>query len=357
MNLSEAIFFGGFLVIILILLVMDLGFFTKKDHILKFREAFLLSMIWIALGIGFYFFIYFFGNKIHGIYSIEDINHYILRYHPKWIDPINTVEAFNHHLAIDYITGYLIEKTLSVDNIFVIMMIFIAFGVPEKLYKRVLMWGILGALVMRFIFIFAGAALVLRFDWILIPFGLFLIYAGVKLYIDRNKTEKINVNDHPVVKFLKRYFPVHDQYVGNHFFTKISGKTLLTPLFVVLIVIEFSDLIFAVDSIPAIFSITKDPYIIFFSNVFAILGLRALFFLLSSIIHNFKYLKISVVVLLILIGIKILIEKILSLADLNWHFKPVYFLIVVVVILTIGIAASLISIKIEDKSKLKNNQL
>lgn len=352
MNWTEGIFFGVFMIFVLIMLVIDLGMFSRKDHVLKFKEAFIWSMVWISLGVGFYFFVHYFGHLIHGIRDAGDIELYIQKFQPYWDKEVSTIAEFNRILAIEYLTGYLIEKTLSVDNIFVIMMIFLAFGVPEKLYKRVLLWGILGALVMRFIFIFAGAALVIRFDWILILFGLFLVYAGIALALEKRDHHKVKVNKHPVVKFLSRYFAVHDRFVGNQFFTKINGKKLITPLFVVLLIIEFSDLIFAFDSIPAIFSVTKDPYIIFFSNVFAILGLRALFFLLSSIIHYFKYLKLSVAILLVLIGIKLLLEKILSLLNIKaFHFKPVYFLLVVLVILSIGVFASLIAIR-KNPSKI-----
>ncbi len=186
------------------------------------------------------------------------------------------------------------------------VLIFTAFAVDKRYYHKVLVWGIIGAIVMRFGFIFVGSTLIKQFHWILYLFGAFLVYTGIEMYINRNNDKEIDPENHKIVKFASKYFAVHPQFVGNKFFVKIDHKKLITPLFLVLLIIEGTDLVFAVDSIPAIFSITKDPYIVFFSNIFAILGLRSMFFLLVNIIDKFHYLKIGLAALLAFIGLKML---------------------------------------------------
>ena len=238
-------------------------------------------------------------------------------------------------MTVSYISGYLIEKTLSVDNLFVMMMIFTSFGVGKNEYQHVLNWGILGAIVLRFIFIFIGAAIISRFDWVLLVFGVVLVYSGVKMYLDRNKTEKIDVQKNPIVKLLARTGRIHPQFEGDRFFIRRAGRLLFTPLFVTVLVIEFSDLIFAFDSIPAVFSVSLDPYVVFFSNIFAILGLRAMFFLLAAIADRFRYLKTGVCVLLLFIGVKMLIHE--------WvPIDAVLSLVFILVVLAVSIGASLL---------------
>ncbi len=243
-------------------------------------------------------------------------------------------------MALEYLTGYLVEYSLSVDNIFVFILIFNSFAVREIYYKKVLVWGILGSIVLRFIFIFVGSALIQQFSWVLYIFGAFLIYTGVKILFQKDEEEGIDVQKHPAVRLTSRYFNVFERYVVDNFFvrSKRDKKLYVTPLFVVMIVIAFTDVIFAVDSIPAIFSITKDPYIVFFSNVFAIMGLRSMFFFLVNIIDMFSYLKYGLGVLLTFIGAKMLLEE--QLHDLG--FNNMYSLLVIVGILGISIAASLL---------------
>lgn len=338
----EIIFFSVFLVFIFAVLLLDLGAFSKENKPVGLREASIWSIIWILFSVSFYFFIVHFGWLIHGIDSIDEIAARIATYkHPISIEGLDLEAAlrlYERNLALEYITGYVIEKSLSVDNIFVILMIFYAFGVEKKYYKRVLMWGIIGAVIMRFIFIFTGAALVRQFDWVLYVFGAFLVFTGIKLFLDRNKTDAIETEKHPVVRFTSKYFRVHKQFEGERFFIKKEGKWFITPLFLVLLVIEFSDVIFAVDSIPAIFAISKDPYIIFFSNIFAILGLRAMFFLLANVIGRFYYLKIGLSVLLTFIGVKMLAHHYLDAIG----FTTSYSLIIILAILTISILASML---------------
>jgi tellurite resistance protein TerC len=219
----------------------------------------------------------------------------------------------------------------------VMVLIFAAFGVQEKYYHRVLFWGILGAIIMRYAFIFLGATLVNQFSWILYVFGAFLIYSGAMMFFG-NDNEEIDAENHKVVKFASKYFSVYPKFVGKKFFIKEHGKSFITPLFLVLLIIEFTDVIFAVDSIPAIFSITKDPYIVFFSNIFAVLGLRSMFFLLVNVIQKFHYLQTGLAVLLVFIGVKMLAHHWLTL----WGFTTIHSLFVIVGILTVSVVASLI---------------
>ncbi len=344
MNLSELLFFSGFILFILALLFMDLGLFNRKSHEIKFKEAVGWSLFWICLALLFYVFIRFKGEVIHGVRSLEDIQFKIHQYKlPIDIHGLSyqeALEVYRRNMGLEYITGWLIEKSLSVDNLFVIIMIFFAFGVRKIYYKRVLFWGILGAIVLRFIFIFGSSALIQRFTWVLYIFGGLLVFTGVKMFIDRNKEDKgINVSKHPVVRFTSKYFRVFPRYVGRRFFiTNRDHKLYVTPLFIVLLVIEFSDVIFATDSIPAIFSVTEDPYIIFFSNIFAILGLRALFFLVLKIITMFHYLKHGLSILLTFIGFKLVFNEWLK----EIGFTTAHSLYIVLGILIISILASLI---------------
>lgn len=341
-NPHEIIFFTVFLVFIIGILMFDLLFVGRKSHVISFKEALIWSLIWIGLSLLFYFLLRQWGDWLHDIRTLEDIQDKITRFrHPIKIDGLSFEEAilvYRNNLSLEYLTGYLIEKALSVDNIFVMIMIFAAFNVPEKFYKRVLFWGILGAVVMRFIFIFLSAALIQRFEWILYLFGVFLVFTGIKMYLSRNKHQKIDVQHHPVVRFSSRVFRVFPRYVGSRFFLKIDHKIYITPLFIVLLFIEFMDVIFAVDSIPAIFSITKDPYIVFFSNIFAIIGLRALFFMIVHVINKFHYLKAGLSILLIFIGGKMLLHDWLK--DLG--FTTLHSLLVVLGIITASIVLSLV---------------
>lgn len=339
---SEILFFSIFLVFIFTVLLLDLGVFSKNNHRVGFTEASIWSVVWVAISLSFYFFLIHFGYLVHGLETLEELERNIALYkHPINISGLSFDEAvivYEKNLALEYLTGYIIEKSLSVDNIFVIILIFYAFGVEEKYYKRVLTWGIIGAVIMRFIFIFAGAALVREFDWLLYLFGAFLLFTAIKLFLDRNKEDKIEPEKHPVVRFASKYFKVHNKYEGHSFFIKKQGKWFITPLFIVLLVIEFSDVIFAVDSIPAIFAISKDPFIIFFSNIFAILGLRALFFLLANVLRKFYYLKLGLAVLLGFIGIKMLFHKYL----VAFGFETVHSLYIILAILVVSILASIL---------------
>ncbi len=296
------------------MLFIDIGIFNKEAKEVGFKNALYWTIGWISLSLIFWGVIYLFGDHIHGIEegNIGQLKDIIARYN----HPINTdttdfyylLGKYKQNLGLEYITGYLIEYALSIDNIFVMVMIFYSFNLDKKYYHKVLFWGILGAIVMRFMFIFISSALIQQFTWILYGFGLLLIFTGFKMFIDRNKDEKIDTSEHKIVRLASKVFRVDEHYNGPNFIIRKDGKLYVTTLFVILLVIEFTDVIFAVDSVPAIFSITQDPYIVYFSNIFAIIGLRSLFFLIQNIIEKFRFLKIGLSVLLIFIGLKMLIH-------------------------------------------------
>lgn len=344
MNPDELLFFSIFIAVITGVLLLDLGVFDKSNHIVPFKEALVMTIIWVGVSLSFYVLLIFHGEWIHmgGNGTLEDIRGLILKFgHPVDIDGLSYEEAlrvYNHNLGLEFLTGYLIEKALSVDNIFVMVMVFYAFGVEPRYYRRVLFWGILAAIVLRFIFIFSASAIIQQFEWVLYLFGALLIYTSIKMFITRNQEEKIDVAHHPVVKFASRHFPVYPVFVRHLFFIKKDGKRYITPLFIVLMVVEFSDLIFAVDSIPAIFAVTKDPYVVFFSNIFAILGLRALFFMVVNVIDLFRYLKTGLAFLLLFIGVKMLANTWLK----EIGFTTAHSLYLILFILGVSIFASLV---------------
>lgn len=346
--MNELLFFGGFLILILFILFLDLGVFDKKSHIISFREALAWTTLWISLAIGFYIFLRIYGHLLHGIDSFETLTSIINKHgHPISIAGLGLEEAinvYNKNLSLEYITGYLIEYTLSIDNVFVILMIFYSFNVHEMHYKRVLFWGILGAIVFRFIFIFLSSTMIQHFSWTFYIFGAILLYSGVKMFIERNKTEKIDARNHPVVKFTSKYFKVYPRYVGQNFFVRQDGIMYVTPLFIVLLIIEFSDIIFAIDSVPAIFSVTKDPYIVFFSNIFAILGLRSLFFFIVHVIKYFRFLKVGISFLLIFIGFKLIFHDWLK----DVGFTTMHSLYIV---LSVLLGSILLSVLFPEKNK------
>jgi len=339
---SELIFISGFILFIFLMMSIDLGLFGKSDKPVSLKQAGIMSVVWVSLALIFYVLILRYGDLLHHIdnfAALQGIN--IKNFHQLKLNPNDFQESlslYRKNLSLEFITGYVVEYALSVDNIFVMVLIFTAFSVNPKYYHKVLLWGIIGAIVMRFLFIFIGATLISQFHWILYLFGAFLVYTGVMMFINRNQEDEIDPENHKVVKFASRYFAVHPKFEGGKFFIKIDGKKLITPLFLVLMIIEVTDLIFAVDSIPAIFSITKDPYIVFFSNIFAIMGLRSMFFLLVNIIEKFHYLKVGLSVLLSFIGLKMLAANYADKIGLTTGNS----LLIILGILTISIAASLI---------------
>jgi tellurite resistance protein TerC len=310
-----------FLALVILLIVIDLGVFNREDHIIEVKEAIYLSLFWIAISLLFSIFLYF-------------------AYQGNWLDIgyFSGYELDGEKAVIQYLTGYLIEKSLSLDNIFVIALIFEYFRVPGEYQHRVLFWGILGAVVLRGIMILGGAILINQFAWMNYVFGLLLIFASVKMLI--SSSHNVNPDHNPLVKLVSRIYPVTTDYAGHNFFMKEGGKTYITPLLICLLVVEGSDVMFAVDSIPAIFAVTRDPFIVFTSNIFAILGLRALYFALSAILGKFYYLKYSLVFILLYVGMKITISS-------HFHISTLFSLIVIIVSLTAGI---LFSVYKADKS-------
>lgn len=352
---NEVLFFGGFLLVIGIMLLLDLGVFNKKDHVVKFKEAAAWTVAWIVLALVFYMVIKTHGDLVHGVDNYADLATIQAKYAPHLkLIPDNfeaSLDIYRKNMSLEFITGYLLEYALSVDNIFVIILIFASFGVRAKYYKKVLFWGVLGAILMRFVFIFVGSALIQRFEWIIYLFGLLLVYQGGKIFFQKEEDETIDPAKHPVVKFASKYFSVFPRYVYEHFFVKKKGKWLVTPLFVVVLIVEFTDLIFAVDSVPAVFSVTKDPYVVFFSNIFAIMGLRSMFFFLSNIMGLFRFLKYGLGVLLVFIGGKMLAHVPLE----EMGFKTIYSLYVILGILAVSILASVIFPEKEEVKEIASN--
>ena len=349
-NINELLFFASFLLFISLMLGIDLGFFQRKNHALSFREALGWTIVWVSVSICFYFLIRTHGNLIHGSDTMEELQARIIKYHhPITITGLSLPDAislYNKNLSLEYLTGYLIEYSLSVDNVFVIILIFMSFNIQPKYFKRVLFWGILGAIIMRFIFIFAASALIQRFFWFLYIFGVMLVIIGGKMaweFLFSRKKEQIDTEGHPVVKLVSRFFNVsHDEH-SETFFIRQQGKFYVTPLFIVLMIIEFTDVLFAVDSVPAVFSVTRDPYIVFFSNIFAILGLRSLFFLVMDIMNRFHYLKLGLAALLTFVGVKMLVH---DLVDISTNYS----LLVIVAILAASMVASSIRTRMQRTS-------
>jgi tellurite resistance protein TerC len=349
----------GFLAFVLLMLALDLGVFHRKAHVVSVREALAWSGVWLALGLTFAVFVYF-------------------AYEGRWFglgtaaDPVDGLPNAGSTAIEKYLTGYVVEKSLSVDNIFVIAMIFTFFGVPPLYQHRVLFWGVLGALVMRGVMIAIGAKLIAEFHWILYLFAIFLIVTGIKMLFLKMKDSDPDKN--LVVRLTRRLFPVTARFHGEHFIVRAGtpashegdvpgapaepdevvnrappGTLLLTPLSLALIMVETTDLIFAVDSIPAIFAITGDPFLVFTSNVFAILGLRSLYFALAGMVEKFRYLKAALAIVLMVVGTKMLLAEVLKLA-LGRHFN-LYLLIVVVGILATGVGVSLLADRRMDRRR------
>jgi tellurite resistance protein TerC len=308
----------GFVALIVLLLALDLGVFHRTAHVVKVREALIWSGVWVGLALLFDVFLYF-GYEHH------------------WLGmDLPGAEPDGQVAAVLFLTGYVVEKSLSMDNIFIIALIFSYFAVPSVYQHRVLFWGVLGALVMRAVMIVAGAVLIQQFHWILYVFGAFLIFTAGKLLLARQEPDPKN---NLLARLARGLFPVTEDFVGSKFIVRMDGRIVLTPLALALLAVESADLVFAVDSIPAIFAITLDPFLVFTSNVFAILGLRSLFFALADIMDRFRYLKLSLAVLLGLIGVKMLLKDVL-------HAVPgltYYTLGIIALVLTAGIVASLLS--------------
>lgn len=290
----------GFIAFVVLMLAVDLGIFNRKDHAVGFREALTWSAVWVALALVFCAIV--------------------------WLQ-------FGAQSGVEFLTGYLIEKSLSIDNIFVFVVIFAAFGIPAIYQHRVLYWGIVSALVLRAAMVIGGAAMLARFHWLIYVFGLFLIATGIKLYLQRGKSE--HPEDGWVMRFARRVIPSTTRLDGNRFITVENGRKVATPLLMALILVEVTDVVFAVDSIPAIFAVTIDPFIVFTSNIFAILGLRSLFFVLAGLVDKFRFLKVGLAAVLVFVGLK------MTLVEL-YKIPPLVSLVVILGILATSIVASVL---------------
>ncbi len=302
-------FWIGFVAFVVVMLSLDLFVFHKKDTVMKVKTALLWSAFWIGLAVAFNIGVYYF---------------------------------LGHQKALEFLTGYLIEESLSVDNLFVFIMIFGFFKIAPEYQHKILFWGIIGAIVMRALFIFAGVALIQQFEWIMYIFGAFLIYTGIKMLFDKEDNEDYNPNDSFFLKLFRKLFRVTDEPNIHNFFVKRNKKWYATNFFIVLLMIEGSDLIFAVDSIPAVLSVSKDPFIVYTSNIFAILGLRSLYFALSGIMKYFYYLKYALAGILTFIGFKMCFNEFCKQMGYELEISNLASLGVIVALLTISIIASLL---------------
>jgi len=321
----------GFLALVMVFLALDLGVFNRKAHVIGIREAIGWTIVWVVAALLFNVTVYFLYE--HHLFGIGT--------HAGHVD-LNGTQA-----AVKFFTGYLIEKSLSLDNIFVISMVFTYFGVPAIYQHRVLFWGILGALVLRGVMIGAGATALHYFDPMIYVFGAILIFTALKVLLAKH--EKVHPEKNPLVNLAKRFFPVTNDFHGEKFFVCVDGRLFLTPLFLVLLVVESMDVVFAVDSIPAIFAITTDPFLVFTSNIFAILGLRSLYFALAAMIRKFRYLKQSIVVILLYVGFKMMFSHLIEKHELSNTMTWVS-LGVILGIMTVGVLASLATNKHDEKS-------
>jgi tellurite resistance protein TerC len=341
----------AFIAFVLLMLALDLGVFHRKAHVVTVKEALAWSAVWLGLGLAFAVFVYVaYEGQWFGLGAVADA--------------VDGLQNDGSTATEKYLTGYVVEKSLSVDNIFVIALIFSFLAVPPLYQHSVLFWGIMGALIMRGAMITLGAKLIAEFHWVLYLFAVFLIVTAIKMLFV--KTEDADPNNNVAVRFARRLFPVTARFHGEHFIVRAGapasyeseipgapavpdeiveaarpGTLLLTPLALALVVVETTDLIFAVDSIPAVLAITSDPFLVFTSNVFAILGLRSLYFALAGMVKKFRYLKVSLALVLMVVGVKMLLAEWLKLV-LGRHFN-LYLLTVVLAILAVGVASSLIA--------------
>lgn len=313
---EETVLFGVFSVVIIVFLLVDLGVFNKSAHKITTKSALYQSIFWVLVSTVFGYLVYLY-------------------------DPGKT------DAMVEYFSAYLTEYALSVDNIFVILLILKYFSVKEEYYHKILFWGILGAVFFRGIFIFVGAYFIAQWHWILYIFGVFLIYSGIKIYFE-DSDEKIDPEKNPVLKLCRKYLPITNDEMGGKFLAKINGKWMFTPLFLIIVLIETTDLIFAVDSIPAAFAITQNEFLIYTSNIFAVLGLRAMFFLLSGIIDKFYLLQKGLSIILFFIGAKMLLEIV------HYQISPQLSFAVILVTLTFSI---ILSVVVPQKEKAESKEI
>jgi tellurite resistance protein TerC len=321
----------AFVAFVLVMLALDLGVFNRKDHVIRAREALAWTSFWIVLALLFNVLVYYMYRD-HWLGIGQDVGH-----------PLG-----GKHAAIQFLTGYIIEKSLSLDNIFVIALIFSYFKVPAQYQHRVLFWGILGALLMRGAMIGAGAALISRFSWAIYIFGGFLVFTALRMLVGGDEAPDLEHNR--LVRWTRRIYPVSEQLHGHDFFARLpDGRRAITPLFLVLLLVESSDVIFAVDSIPAIFAVTLDPFIVFTSNIFAILGLRSLYFVLARLMDRFHFFRLSLVVILAYVGFKMILSHHVEIP--SWVS-----LTVIGATLLVGVVASLIRARVVGDTRSEQDE-
>ncbi|GEA95428.1 membrane protein [Weissella viridescens] len=304
----------GFFVFVMIMLALDLGVFHKTDEEPSVKSSLLWSAFWIGLAFVFAGGVWYFGGKAP---------------------------------AVDFITAYLLEKSLSIDNLFIFILVFSYFKIAPKYQHRILFWGVFGALVMRVIFIFGGAALLHRFEWLMYIFGAFLVYTGIKMFFEKDDDQ--DLNDSGMIKLFRKFLPIKEDVVEPHFLVKDNGKVYATQFLLALLFIEASDLLFAVDSIPAVLAVTQDTFIVVTSNIFAIMGLRSLYFALASILPMFRYIKYALAGILAFIGVKMIVNEVSKMMGSSFHISNVLSLAVIVGSLAIAIVASIIVSRREEK--------
>lgn len=323
-------FYVGFIAFVLVVLALDLGVFHKKAHEVSFKEASIWTTIWISVALLFNYLFYLYAK-----YQFSNHERYLSI---PGFDP----DAQAKTTALEFLTGFVVEKSLAIDNIFVFAVVFAYFGIPKIYQHRVLFWGILGALFFRAIFIAMGSIL-MQYHWLVIFFGALLLLTGVKMFFAGTKPQ--NLDDNFLIRQLKKFFRVHPQIEGQSFFIKKNGLTYVTPLFLALVFLELSDIIFAVDSVPAIFALTKEPLIVFTSNIFAILGLRSMYFMLAGVMDKFAFIKYGLASVLIFVGLKMvwLNEAFGGKFPINWS------LIIIAVLIGSSIIASIVIDKMKQQ--------
>ena len=314
---TETILFGVFASVIFVFLVIDLGFFNKTPKRISTRSALYQSIFWVCVSSVFGYLVYFFDKE-------------------------GSTSSFD--ASIEFFSAYLTEYALSVDNIFVIILILNFFMVKEEYYHKILFWGILGAVVFRGVFIFVGALWIAKYHWLLYVFGVFLIYSGIKIYFE-DSDEKIDPEKNPILKLCRKYLPITKDEMGGKFMATVNGKWMFTPLFLVVVLVETTDLIFAVDSIPAAFAITQNEFLIYTSNIFAVMGLRAMFFLLAGVIDKFYLLQKGLSIILFFIGAKMLLDIV------DYEIPPTLSFTVIIVTLTLSIVFSVVIPRSKEKEE------
>lgn len=335
--MTQIIFLGAFFVVLMVGMLWDLGVFSKSTHDeVTAKQALMHTLGWFSVGLLMTVFVYLFHGDLHNVVGVSDLMKYQVDYKVQFDMSMgfeHAMQDFSKTAAISYLSGFLLEYALSIDNLFVILLIFQSFKMNGENQKRILIWGVIGAVVLRFLFIYLGSEIVSKFEWVMYLFGAFLVYSGFKM-LKSGEEEAFETDNHVVVRFAKRWFRVAENNPSEtRFFIRENGKLFLTIPFLVLIIVDVTDVVFAVDSVPAVFGVTRDPYLVFFSNIFAVMGLRSLYFLLGAGMDKFYSLKYGLSMILVYIGLKMLLEKYAHM----YGFNEIHNLLVIISILALSI--------------------